>query len=109
MTNHDKDWIQEKNRVKKIGEYIDQKINHLTRYIKTIKDQVIGIRKDFWDDVTVNLTELDDALETQASLKQQAEFLREREKNHGQLSGLMNKLLDLKDKPYFGRIDFTEK
>src|SRR5699024_11233721 len=104
MTKHDKDWNQEKNRVEKIGEYIDQKINNLTAYIKTIKDQVIGIRKDFWDDVTVNLTELDDALETQASLKQQAEFLQEREKNHGQLYGQMNKLLDLKDKPYFSQI-----
>src|SRR5699024_3579072 len=81
----------------------------LKKYMTLIKVRVIGIRKDFWDDVTVNLTEMDDAIETQASLKQQAEFLSERERSHGQLANEMNKLLDLKEKPYFERIDFTEK
>lgn len=108
MTNQDKDWTQEYNRVKDVGKFIDQKINRLKKYIEMIKERVIGIRKEFWDDVTVNLTEIDDAIETQASLKQQAEFLSERERSHGQLSQQLNKLLDLKEKPYFGRIDFIE-
>ncbi|WP_440897803.1 RNA polymerase recycling motor HelD [Amphibacillus sp. Q70] len=108
MAKQDKDWEQEYNRVKEVGKFIDQKINRLKKYIKMIKERVIGIRKDFWEDVTVNLTEMDDAIETQASLKQQAEFLSERERSHGQLSQQLNKLLDLKEKPYFGRIDFIE-
>lgn len=109
MTKKDKDWILEDKRLKDVGKYIDQRIKRLTKYIKMIKEGVIDIRKGFWEDVTVNLTEMDDAIETQASLKQQAEFLSERERTHGQLSQQLNKLLDLKEKPYFGRIDFVEE
>lgn len=109
MPKQDHDWQEEHSRVEEIGFYIEDKIKRLKKYMALIKERVIGIRKDFWDDVTVNLTEMDDAIETQASLKQQAEFLSERERSHGQLANEMNKLLDLKEKPYFGRIDFTEK
>lgn len=109
MPNKDKDWQQEYDRVEDVGQYVDGKIERLKKYISLIKERVIGIRKDFWDDVTVNLSEIDDAIETQASLKQQAEFLSERERSHGQLSKQLNQLLDLKDKPYFGRIDFKEE
>ena len=108
MPKQNKDWQEEYNRVEEVGHYIEDKIKRLKEYMALIKERVIGIRKDFWDDVTVNLTEIDDAIETQASLKQQAEFLSERERSHGQLASEMNKLLDLKEKPYFGRIDFTE-
>ncbi|MBM7540920.1 RNA polymerase recycling motor HelD [Amphibacillus cookii] len=108
MTKHEKDWQEEYQRVKRVSSYIDRKIHRLTAYMKTLKDRVIDIRKDFWDDVTVNLTELDDAIETQASLKQQAEFLSERERSHGQLSQQLDKLLRLRETPYFGRIDFIE-
>lgn len=108
MPKSNQDWQEEYNRVKDVGQYIDKKIQRLKTYMQLIKERVIDIRKTFWDDVTVNLTEMDDAIETQASLKQHAEFLSERERSHGQLASEMNKLLDLKEKPYFGRIDFIE-
>src|SRR5699024_4212169 len=69
---------------------------------------VIDLRKGFWDDVTVNIEEMDDKIETEASIKQQAEFLSERERSHGQVSESLDMLSRLKDNPYFGRIDFLE-
>ncbi|SEO17528.1 DNA helicase-2 / ATP-dependent DNA helicase PcrA [Amphibacillus marinus] len=107
--SENKDWQQEFDRVKYVSQFVNQKIQRIKKYMTTLKERVIDIRKDFWDDVTVNLSELDDAIETQASLKQQAEFLSERERSHGQLGQQLSKLLDLKEKPYFGRIDFIEQ
>lgn len=74
-----------------------------------LKDSVVELRKGFWDDVTVNLDDPDEAIETYASIKQQAELLSERERSHGQLSMQLRKLKQLKDSPYFGRIDFKEE
>lgn len=108
MAQHEKDWPEEKRRVEFVIKQINQRIEKLSKYMNVLKDRVIDIRKDFWDDVTVNLEEMDDIIETQASLKQQAEFLSERERSHGQLSKQLKKLERLKNTPYFGRIDFIE-
>ncbi|CQR46040.1 Helicase IV [Paraliobacillus sp. PM-2] len=109
MDKQDKDWKKEEERVNQVKNIINYKIDNLSKYIKTLKDRVIDIRKNFWDDVTVNLEEMDDIIETQASLKQQAEFLSERERSHGQLSKELDKLERLHQSPYFGRIDFQEE
>ncbi|SDB82254.1 DNA helicase-2 / ATP-dependent DNA helicase PcrA [Pelagirhabdus alkalitolerans] len=108
MPKQNQEWEEEYKRMQQVGHLIDKKIKRFSQYMRAIKDRVIDIKKDFWDDVTVNLTELDDALETQASLKQQAEFLSERERTHGQLAWQLSKLQKLQHKPYFGRIDFRE-
>src|SRR5690625_6239540 len=47
-------------------------------------------------------------IETQASIRQQAELLSERERTHGQLHKQLKRLEQLEDSPYFGRIDFKE-
>ncbi|WP_246206718.1 RNA polymerase recycling motor HelD [Virgibacillus ihumii] len=96
-----------------------QRVNHVIREIEMkeeklyskssgIKESVIDLRKNFWEDVTVNLDEPDDVIETQASIKQHAELLSERERSHGKISEELKTLGKLKDSPYFGRIDFTE-
>ncbi|MFB1049748.1 RNA polymerase recycling motor HelD [Paraliobacillus sp. JSM ZJ581] len=109
MDEQNKDWKIEKDRVDRVKTLISQKIENLGKHIKILKDRVIDIRKNFWDDVTVNLDEMDDVIETQASLKQQAEFLSERERSHGQLSKELGTLERLYQSPYFGRIDFLEE
>ncbi|MDL4840169.1 RNA polymerase recycling motor HelD [Aquibacillus sp. LR5S19] len=108
MNEKDKEWIDEQNRVNKVVHEIKNKLSKLNQKIGDLKERVIDIRKNFWEDVTVNLDEPDDVIETQASLKQQAEFLSERERSHGQMSEQINTLERLEDSPYFGRIDFTE-
>ncbi|MFC4402726.1 RNA polymerase recycling motor HelD [Gracilibacillus xinjiangensis] len=99
----------EQNRVNKVVEEIKRKMGILRSRASNLKQDVIDIRRDFWEDVTVNIEEMDDKIETEASIKQQAEFLSERERSHGQVSERLDILDRLKDSPYFGRIDFQEE
>lgn len=104
-----KDWQLEKKRVTQVVQEITKKITTLRSRVKHLKEDVIDIRRDFWEDVSVNIEEMDDKIETEASIKQQAEFLSERERSHGQISERLDILNRLKEKPYFGRIDFKEE
>src|SRR5699024_9779755 len=70
--------------------------------------RIITLRKNFWDDVTINLDEPDDVIETEASMKQQAELLSDQERTHGQIYKQLEALRRLETTPYFGRIDFHE-
>ncbi|WP_053217919.1 RNA polymerase recycling motor HelD [Virgibacillus senegalensis] len=104
----EKDWKLERERLDDVLDVIDTTAEKLQERKGGIKDRVLDLRKNFWEDVTVNLDEPDDVIETQASLKQQAELLSERERSHGQLSEQLKTLDRLKESPYFGRIDFKE-
>ncbi|HET7657376.1 MAG TPA: RNA polymerase recycling motor HelD, partial [Bacillales bacterium] len=74
-----------------------------------LKESIVTLRKSFWEDVTVNVENADDRIETEASIRQQAELLSERERNHGNLYTQLKKLDRLHSSPYFGRIDFHEQ
>ncbi|MCD4839874.1 AAA family ATPase [Neobacillus sedimentimangrovi] len=104
-----KDWLLEQNRVNRVVKEIDKKINELKSNRKKVTSDVLEIRKTFWEDVTVNLDEPDDVIETAASIKQQAELLSERERTDHQLVKQLKTLERLKYSPYFGRIDFLEE
>ncbi|ENH97751.1 ATP-dependent DNA helicase [Gracilibacillus halophilus YIM-C55.5] len=106
--NQDREWQEEKNRVHLVVDEIKRKINILRSRVSQLKDNVLDIRREFWDDVTVNIEELDDRIETEASIKQQQEFLSERERSHGKASEQLETLDKLKHSPYFGRIDFQQ-
>ncbi|WP_042455689.1 RNA polymerase recycling motor HelD [Neobacillus dielmonensis] len=103
-----KDWQQEQERVEMVVKEVDKKIKKLKRNTSKVSSDVLEIRKTFWQDVTVNLDEPDDVIETAASIKQQSELLSERERTHNQLDKQLNTLERLKYSPYFGRIDFLE-
>lgn len=98
----------EKERFTEIKDVIKQRLTKLVKRVKRIRTDVLDLRKEFFEDVTVNLTEMDDAIETQASLKQQAEFLSERERHHDQQDQAFRQLSRLYEQPFFGRIDFKE-
>ncbi|MBT2656168.1 UvrD-helicase domain-containing protein [Bacillus sp. ISL-18] len=99
----------EQERVGTVVKVIDQKIKSLQNNTGTVRSEVIEIRKNFWEDVTVNTDEPDDIIETAASIKQQAELLSERERTHSHLDKNLKTLARLKYSPYFGRIDFLEE
>ncbi|MET3698234.1 DNA helicase-2/ATP-dependent DNA helicase PcrA [Bacillus oleivorans] len=109
MTEIKKDWKKEQDRIDTIVEVIDAKVSFLEQNTGHIKEDILEIRKNFWNDVTINFDEPDDITETFASIKQQAEMLSERERSQGQVQKQLKTLLRLKDSPYFGRIDFHEK
>ncbi|WP_164669648.1 RNA polymerase recycling motor HelD [Virgibacillus doumboii] len=98
----------EQRRVNQVIQEIGIREEKLYSKSSGLKESVINLRKNFWEDVTVNLDEPDDVIETQASIKQQAELLSERERSHGKIGEELKTLSKLKDSPYFGRIDFAE-
>ncbi|WP_026576858.1 RNA polymerase recycling motor HelD [Bacillus sp. UNC438CL73TsuS30] len=102
------DWRKEQDRVDFVVREIDKKTKKFKQGAGNVSSDVLELRKTFWEDVTVNMDEPDDVIETAASIKQQAELLSERERTHKQIDKQLNTLARLKYSPYFGRIDFWE-
>lgn len=98
----------EQNRVDFVIEQIEKKTEKLQKNTGNVSSDVLEIRKTFWQDVTINLDDPDDVIETAASIKQQAELLSEREFTYKQMDQQLKTLERLKYSPYFGRIDFLE-
>ncbi|WP_026582350.1 RNA polymerase recycling motor HelD [Bacillus sp. J33] len=99
----------EQNRVDSIIDLIKVKKSSYMEKTQNVGSQALEIRQTFWDDVTVNLDEPDDVIETFTSIKQQAELLSERERSKGHLDKQLRVLGRLEKSPYFGRIDFKEE
>lgn len=108
MEKEQQDYQVEQERLDHVLTEITNKKDMILAQAGDLKDSVVDLRKGFWDDVTVNVDDPDEMIETYASIKQQAELLSERERSHGQFSMQLNKLKQLQDSPYFGRIDFAE-
>jgi DNA helicase II / ATP-dependent DNA helicase PcrA len=98
----------EQHRVEDIIKIADSKMHKLLDKGSAAGSDVLELKKTFWEDVTVNLDEPDDVIETFTSIKQQAELLSERERTKSQLDRQLNTLEKIKNSPYFGRIDFLE-
>src|SRR5699024_12388384 len=92
-------------RIKGVIKEIKLKENELFAKSSGLKESVIDLRKGFWEDVTVNIEDPDDAIETEASIKQQAELLIERERTHGHISEELNTLDRLNETAHDARID----
>ncbi|MGG3468939.1 RNA polymerase recycling motor HelD [Neobacillus pocheonensis] len=107
--NQNKVWQMEQERVHEVVNEIEKKENKLLKNVGKVSSDVLELRRNFWQDVTVNMDEPDDVIETAASIKQQAELLSERERTHKQLDKHLKTLERLKYSPYFGRIDFHEE
>ncbi|MBB3109508.1 DNA helicase-2/ATP-dependent DNA helicase PcrA [Paenibacillus phyllosphaerae] len=108
MANPDQTWSEEQQRVTGIVQEIDRRIAKLEEQTLDVKGEMVDIRKNFWDDVTVNFEDAAEAAETYASMKQQAELLSERERTHAVGDKQLKTLRKLKSSPFFGRIDFSE-
>ncbi len=108
MSDENKDLLAEQERVDAVIEEIQKQQLKLKGSKGDLKSNVIELRKTFWEDVTVSVDELDDVIETMASIKQQAELLSERERSHRSKSEQLKVLDRLEESPYFGRIDFKE-
>ncbi|MFJ8526761.1 RNA polymerase recycling motor HelD [Bacillus sp. NPDC094106] len=102
------EWKQEQHRVKEVVGKIEKHMDTLEQYASVAMKDVVQIRKHFWDDVTVNVDNAKEAVETAASIKQQAELLSEREQSHRHAYNQLKGLKRLQQSPYFGRIDFIE-
>ncbi|WP_339851044.1 RNA polymerase recycling motor HelD [Paenibacillus sp. FSL W7-1088] len=104
----DQQWSEEQQRVNIVTEQIDRKIDILEKEVGSFRDEVVGMRKDFWDEVTMNFSEADDVGETSTSMRQQSQVLSDRERSHLNTAAALDKMKRLHHSPYFGRIDFKE-
>lgn len=101
--------MNEQERVDRVIEVINKRIHALQDRVEDLKTEIVEIRRNFWEDVTVNVEDLYEMAETYASMRQQAEVLTEREVTHRHDYNQLKALKKLKYSPYFGRIDFIEE
>ncbi|OWA33677.1 helicase [Saccharibacillus sp. O16] len=102
----DLEWKREQERVNDVTGKIGRRIRGLEAQVGEMRGDVVGLRKEFWDEVTMNFAEPDDLGETSTSMRQQSQVLAEREFGHKRAYSQLGKLRKLKNSPYFGRIDF---
>ncbi|MBJ8103690.1 MULTISPECIES: RNA polymerase recycling motor HelD [Bacillus cereus group] len=100
---------EEQQRVNVVIEKVDEELKELDSRVGSVKSEIVNIRKNFWEDVKVNIDNIKEAVETAASIRQEAEILSEREHTHRHAKNEYNLLMKIKDTPYFGRIDFKEE
>ncbi|WP_163654847.1 RNA polymerase recycling motor HelD [Listeria sp. PSOL-1] len=105
----DSEWQKEQARVDYTIQQINKRENELIHLIEKVRQEASHIRTNFWEDVRVNLNELDDVSETNASIRQQEHFLRERERNYQHSEKQIRAFKKMKSSPYFARIDVAEK
>lgn len=108
LDKNDHEWQEEQQRVSVITRLLSGRIRLLSEELGLHRTDVVDMRKDFWEEVTVNFSSPDDLGETSTSLRQQAQILNERERHHLQSSKALKKYKKLVVSPYFGRIDFKE-
>ena len=99
---------EETKRLKEVLGIVDRKLRKELSVLGDRRGDVVGIRQEFWDDVTVNFSDATELGETWSSIVQQAELLAERERSHKVASAEAERLARQHDNPYFARIDFAE-
>ncbi len=109
MNEKEQEWKNEQQRVDQVVGKMKERIVALENQMGGVKSDIVNIRKNFWEDVTVNVDNLKEAVETYASIKQKAEMLSERERSHQHAQKELKTLKRLTQSPYFGRIDFLEE
>ncbi|MDF2645086.1 MAG: helicase [Paenibacillus sp.] len=109
MNLTEQDWAAEEQRVQEVTAKMHIRITGLEDQVGKVQSDVVEIRKHYWDEVTMDLSTTEDAAESIASMRQQAEVLSERERTHRQAATALGKLKRLVKSPYFGRIDFIER
>ncbi|MFC7687348.1 RNA polymerase recycling motor HelD [Ureibacillus sp. GCM10028918] len=99
----------EQQRVDSIMEMIAERIQGLEKETSRRKDEVVSLRRHFWDEVKVNTDSFDDYLEAIIGLRQEAQNLSVSQSTHRHVSKRLSVLRRMQEIPYFGRIDFKEE
>ncbi|WP_251551613.1 RNA polymerase recycling motor HelD [Neobacillus muris] len=98
----------EQKRVDNVMEILAEQISGLEEETSRLRNEVVHIRKHFWDEIKVNTDTFDDYLETIIGLRQEAQALSVSQSTHKHASKRLSTLHRMQEVPYFGRIDFIE-
>ena len=99
----------EQKRVDSVVEIITERISKLEDETSRRRNELVTIRKHFWDEVKVNVDTFDDYLETIIGLRQEVQAISISESTDRQVSKRLSSLRRMQEMPYFGRIDFIEE
>lgn len=100
---------REQKRVDRVMETITEEISRVEEEAARSRNEVVQIRKHFWDEVKVSTDTFDDYLETIIGLRQEAQALSVNMSTHKHASKRLSTLRRMQEVPYFGRIDFIEE
>lgn len=100
---------QEQQRLDIVMETISEQLSKLEKETLQRKNEVVNIRKYFWDEIKVNMDTFDDYLETIIGLRQETQALSVSQSTHKHASKRLSTLHRMQKVPYFGRIDFLEE
>src|SRR5579875_1497892 len=103
------DWASEQAYVDQVVQRIEAKLVQMQADVSQVRGEVVDIRRHFWDDVTINVSNSDDLVETHFAIRQQAELLAERERRWHRAAEAAEVLEKQKSSPFFARIDFREQ
>lgn len=106
---NEKDWRQERERLELVTEKLQERIAELEPEVAGLQSQAGDIRKQFWEEVTVNTSTDEDFEETFYSIRQQEALLSERERSFRLRMQQWKNMKRLLPSPYFGRVDFREE
>lgn len=104
--NQSKD--EEQQRVNSVAEKIDNKIKRVDQSIAQAHQETHRIYRNYGENTKVNTFEVDDQMETNASVQQQKQLVALAVENENILNANRLKLENLQGSPYFGRIDIVE-
>jgi len=104
--NQSKD--EEQKRVNEVSQKIDNKIKNVDQSIAQAHKETSRIERNYGENTKVNTTEIDDQMETNASVQQQKQLVALAVENENILNANRRKLENLQGSPYFGRIDIVE-
>lgn len=99
---------QEQLRVDKVANIIDDKIEKVTNDLAKAHSETGNIERNYGENTKVNTFEVDDQMETNASVQQQKQLVYLAVENENILKSNLQKLDNLQGSPYFGRIDIVE-
>ena len=64
MQENGQEWLEEEKRIRLVLKELDQKLHSLKGKTGGLKEDIIDLRKHFWSDVTVNIADENEAVET---------------------------------------------
>ncbi|WP_129045388.1 RNA polymerase recycling motor HelD [Companilactobacillus metriopterae] len=99
---------EEQKRILEIAQIIDEQIVNTEENIEAAHQETSKIERNYGENTSVNTLEIDDQMETNASVQQQKQLVYMAVENENILQSNLTKLHNLVGSPYFGRIDIIE-
>lgn len=99
---------QEQARVDLTVDQVNQRLTVINQQLDNAYNETKDIEQRYGDTTKVNITEVDDRMETNAAVQQQKQLVAAAVENEKLLTSQQKRLTDLVDSPYFGRIDINE-